>query len=115
MDLLLFVQEDEANVGVSDSLIDLKKGYELNLGLQTLNELQLKPNREDVARLVAGENKSLLVRYVLRTLQEGFLQDLLMVLTVHFGHQPLDLLIPHLKGLIAEDPDCPRISLGDIP
>lgn len=68
MDFLLFVEKDEANVGVSDSLIDLKKGYELNLGLQALNELQLKPDREDVARLVAGEYKSLLVRYVLRTL-----------------------------------------------
>jgi len=68
LDFLLFVEKDEANVGVSDSLIDLKKGYELNLGLQALNELQLKPDREDVARLVAGEYKSLLVRYVLRTL-----------------------------------------------
>jgi hypothetical protein len=68
LDFLLFVQKDEANVGVSDSLIDLKKGYELYLGLQALNELQLKPDREDVARLVAGENKSLLVRDVLRTL-----------------------------------------------
>jgi hypothetical protein len=68
LDLLLFVQKDEAYVGVSDSLINLKKGYELYLGLQALNELQLKPDREDVARLVAGEYKSLLVRYVLRTL-----------------------------------------------
>jgi len=64
---------------------------------------------------MAGKDKSLLVRYILRPLGKSFLQDLLMVLTVHFGHQPLDLLIPHLKALIAEDPDCPGISLCDIP
>lgn len=63
---------------------------------------------------MASEDQTLFVWYVICTLGKGLLKDLLMIFTVHIGHQFLYLLILQLEGLITENANSARVALGDI-
>ena len=64
---------------------------------------------------MASKDETLFIRYVFGALGQSFLQDLLMVLAIHFWHQLFDLLIPNLESLIAENTDSSRICLSYLP